>query len=363
MEPPTRPAPAAGPIKIVVATQFPTDQVDRLRAVPGVEVHFDPSFFAAQRFASDPYGVPGFRRTDDQQDRFARDLASAEVVMGIPDASIGGLAGLLELAPGLRWVQGMPAGTGEAVRRAQLSARQLAQVSFTSGAGVHAVALAEWALFGLLAFTKDLPSVLEDRAAHRWEQRPAREVAGSTMVVLGLGEIGRRIAVLGDALGAQVIGLRRTSPSHGGGPGLPPGVSRMATADQLPQLLRDADSVMMSLPGTVETAGFLSADLIAALPERAIVVNVGRGTTIDEPALIEALQARRVRGAALDVFATEPLPAESPLWDMPNVLISPHAAAMSERQDERRMDLMVDNLRRYVEGRPLRNLVDTVHFY
>jgi phosphoglycerate dehydrogenase-like enzyme len=158
----------------------------------------------------------------------------------------------------------------------------------------------------------------------------------------------------------QVIGVRRTIRS---GEPLPNGVTRVITATQLPEVLPDADALVLALPGTAETRGMLTHDLIALLPRRAVVVNVGRGTTIDESALIDALREDRLTGAALDVTAVEPLPADSPLWAMPNVLLSTHTAAASADQDVKRIDLAVDNLHRFLDGRPLRNLVDPVQFY
>jgi phosphoglycerate dehydrogenase-like enzyme len=121
--------------------------------------------------------------------------------------------------------------------------------------------------------------------------------------------------------------------------------------------------VVLALPATAGTEGLFSAELVGALPEGAILVNVGRGTTVDEEALVEALRAGRIAGAALDVFATEPLPADSPLWELENVLVSPHTAALSERENERIVDVLIENLHRFLDDRPLVNVVDVEHFY
>jgi phosphoglycerate dehydrogenase-like enzyme len=358
-QPSTRPSSAA-PISVAVINQFPQQLIDDLRSIPGVRVSFDPALFAPQRFRSDPRGEEGFRRTDVQQAQLAAQLADAEVIIGLPDGGVGGLADLLRLAPKARWVQGMPAGTGETVARAGLTPEQLERVQFTTGAGVYSDALAEWAMFGVLAFVKELPYLLANRDRREWGHRPARELTGATMVVVGLGDIGRRTAALAAAFGMRVIGVRRTAADESA---LPDGVDRVIGPDRLGEVLPDADAVVLALPGTRQTDGMFSAELIAALPQRAVVVNVGRGTTVDEPALIEALRAGRIAGAALDVTAVEPLPADSPLWSMPNVLLSTHTAAASENQDNRRIALAAENLRRYVAGQPLRNVVDTTHFY
>lgn len=347
------------PVRVAVISQFPDSLVDQLRAVAGVEVLFDPSLFAPQRFPSDPDGAPGFVRTPQQQRRLQEQLVGAEAVIGLPDRSVGGIAGLVRMAPNLRWVQGMPAGTGEAVGKAGLTAAELRRVTFTSGAGVYSTALAEWAMFGILAFVKDLPHLLANREQRAWGHRPARELHGGLLVVVGLGDIGRETARLAAAFGMRIIGVRRNPDRHAA----PEGVERVIAPEDLAGVLPEADAVVLALPSTPATDGLLSRELIDSLRPDAVVVNVGRGNAIDEPALIEALRAGRIAGAALDVASTEPLPARNPLWSLPNVLLSTHTAAASAAQDRRRIELATDNLRRYVAGRPLRNVVDAARFY
>jgi phosphoglycerate dehydrogenase-like enzyme len=278
-------------------------------------------------------------------------------VIGLPDASMGGLASLVRMAPDLRWVQGAAAGTGEVVARAGLTAQELDRVAITSGAGLYSAPLAEWAILGLLTFAKDVPRLIADRAAGRWQQQAVGTLAGRRLLVIGLGDIGRETARLASAFGMAVTGVRRNPVEP------PAGVERMAPIEALPELMAGADAVVLALPATAETTGLLSRALIAELPAHASVVNVGRGATIDEPALIEALREGRLAGAALDVTAVEPLPAGSELWTLPNVLLSPHSAAVIAGRPPKLLELTVDNLRRYVTGEPLRNVVDTVRFY
>ena len=173
------------------------------------------------------------------------------------------------------------------------------------------------------------------------------------MTLIGLGRVGSRIAELSAALGIQVTGHRRTP-----GGAAPPGVATVVDADGLDAVLPETDLLVIAAPDTPETANLVDRRRLELLPARAVVVNVGRGPIIDEAALIELLQVGRLRGAALDVFETEPLPAASPLWGMPNVIISPHSASTVVQEDDRLVDLFIENLHRYLDGRPLVNVFD-----
>jgi phosphoglycerate dehydrogenase-like enzyme len=222
---------------------------------------------------------------------------------------------------------------------------------------VNAGPLAEFSMLGLLAFAKGLPRLLADKRDHRWDHYPVSELRGATILVLGLGQIGIEVARLASASGMKVLAINRRGTSDS------PHVSELRTPDALMALLPRADAVVITLPLTEATGGLLDARAIARMKQGAILVNVGRGGVLDEQALVSALRAGKLAGAALDVFATEPLPADSPLWDLPNVLISPHTAALSLRENERIVRLFADNIERYLAGQPLRNRVDPAHFY
>lgn len=183
------------------------------------------------------------------------------------------------------------------------------------------------------------------------------ELSGATLVVVGLGAIGTEVARVAKALGMRTIGINR------GGRSDSPDVDAVHRSDRLLDLLPQADAVVVTSPLTNETRGMLGAQALQCMKPGAVLVNVGRGAVIDEQALVQALREDKLSGAALDVFATEPLPAESPLWDLPNVLISPHTAALSLRENEHVVHLFVKNLRRYIRGEPLLNRVDPQRFY
>jgi glyoxylate/hydroxypyruvate reductase A len=199
-------------------------------------------------------------------------------------------------------------------------------------------------MFGVLALTKGLPRLDADKRARRWAHYPVDEVRGTTVLIAGLGEIGREVARLAEAFGMNVLSTRRTE-------------------GDLDQLLPRADSLVITLPLTDETRGMFDRRRIGLMKRGAIFVNIGRGPVVDEQALIDALRSGHLRGAALDVFATEPLPTDSPLWELENVILSPHTAAQSIHENERIVELFADNLCRYLAGEELRSRIRTDVFY
>ncbi len=330
------------------------------RAGGAAEVRYEPALLPPQRFPADHTGDPAWRRPIQAEQRWQKLLAETEVAFGIPGDSPDGLRALVATAARLKWVQGTAAGTGEQLRRADLPADVARLLTVTSAAGVHARPLAEFAMFGLLAFAKDVDRLLEARDQARWPPRwPMRQLARSHVLVAGLGGIGRETARLCAAFGARVTGLRRR-PSAGDmldGPEIP-GVERVVGMDELDDVLRTCDAVVAALPGTPETEGLFDGKRLAMLPSHAVVVNVGRGSVVDAAALVAALDAGRLRGAVLDVTDPEPLPSASPLWRRPNVIISPHTAALTVDEDDRIVQLFAENLERWFAGGRLRNVVN-----
>ncbi len=251
----------------------------------------------------------------------------------------------------------MAAGGGAQVKAANLSAAQLAQVSFTTSAGVHGAPLAEFALFGVLAGAKSLPRLLAQEQRREWSGRWCmQQISDMTVAVLGMGNIGREIAARFLALGAKVVGVNNAEVEL-------PGLAACVPPTQLGQVVSEADALVIALPGTDATHQMVSAEVLAQVRPGIIVVNVGRGTVVDEAALIAALQDGRVGYAALDVFYTEPLAEDSPLWSHPNVLVSPHTAGLIAAEDRKIADLFAENATRLLDGRSLRNVVNTVEFY
>jgi len=252
----------------------------------------------------------------------------------------------------------MAAGGGSQVKAANLTKEELRRVIFTTSAGVHAGTLAEFALFGVLAGAKELPRLQADKQRHYWptSRRTMGMVSDMTVVVVGMGAIGQECAKRFSELGATVIGVNRSiKPVEA--------VERLYTSDQIVEAAQGADALINALPGAVGTDDLISREVLEALAPGAIIASVGRGQCIEEDAMIELLTSGHLGFAALDVAKTEPLPADSPLWDLPNVVISPHTAANSAKEDSRIADLFIENLHAFLDGKPMRNVVNTELFY
>lgn len=217
--------------------------------------------------------------------------------------------------------------------------------------GVFADEAAEHAILMVLALARDLPELLERQRARQWAQRPVAKVAGRTLAVLGLGEIGERVAARAAALGMRVLGLRRRRAPA-------PHVERVFAIEELHALLAQADYVVVTLPLTPATRRLLDGAALAALPRGAYVVHLSRGGVLDEAALRDALEQGHLGGAALDVLEDEPLEPASPWWDLPRTIITSHLAGFGRSYVERAVEAFAENLRRLEAGEPLLGLVD-----
>jgi len=342
--------------RVAIGVPLAPELVARLADVVRLEVLYEPDVYPPLRYASDLYGPPDWQPDPDQEARFWAACTRAHVLLGIPRNRPSLLRAAVEANPELRWVHATVAGGGSQVRAARLSADDLARLVFTTSAGVHAATLAEFVVYGLLCGAKDLPLMQADQRLHKWaEHRPLRHLGEMTVLVVGMGAIGRTVAERLCQFGATVIGVNRT----------PRDVRdvEMHLPDDIVEVARRADAVVNCLPGAVGTDHLISAEVLAALKHGAIVVSVGRGACVDERALIDGLTTGHLAFAALDVTAKEPLPGDSPLWDLPNVLISPHTAALSVHEADRVVDLFLENVHRAFDGRPLLNLVNKELFY
>jgi phosphoglycerate dehydrogenase-like enzyme len=266
------------------------------------------------------------------------DVLAAEVIFGFPNKE------WVAEAPALKWLQLPSAGSD-----GWLTLRP--DVVLTKCSGVFGIPIAEWVMAGMLMLTRNLHLYRDQQPQALWKERPgAVEIFGSTVGIVGLGDIGREVAVRAKAFGCRVLGTRRTAG------GAVPYVDALLPLDEL---LPQVDFLVMSIPGTAETRGLISAERLAKLRRGAYLINVGRGNTIDEDAMIAALQSGHLAGAALDVTTVEPLPASSPLWQMEQVIIAPHASGRSPiANGNRRTAIFCENLRRYATGDSLINLVD-----
>ncbi len=259
---------------------------------------------------------------------------------------------LVLAAPDLRWVQGFSAGTDLHVYQDMLARGLL----LTSAAGASAPAVAQTAVAGLLALARGFPRIVEAQRRREWRplSRGAepRDLAGQTALVVGTGPIGQEIGRLCRALGLRAVGVRRDAAA-----GPPPGFGEVSGFAALAGALPRADWLILACPLTETTRGLIDAEALALLPRGAHLVNVARGGVAVEADLLAALRSGHLAGAFLDVFTAEPLPPESPFWDLPNVIVSPHSAAASDGLAGRVAAVFCENLGRWRRGEALLNLV------
>jgi len=276
-------------------------------------------------------------------------LEQAEVLLlGAVPASV--LDHLVARAPRLRWIHSASAG----VDRVTTSAVRERGLTVTNARGVFSKPIAEYVVMMALAIARRLPQLLELQRERTWQPLRGRELSELTIGIVGYGDIGKEVARLLEPFGCRVIATRR-HPDRGPGEG-----SRveMYGLDQLNEVLRQSDIVVVAAPLTDETAGLIGAEQLGEMRETAWLINIARGRLIDELALRRALESGWIGGAVLDVFSEEPLSPESPLYRIPNLVITPHTSWASNRVAERTVDLFVENLRRDRAGEPLRNVVD-----
>ncbi len=334
-------------VHVLITVTFPEPLLERLQAVsPQLTLHQHPS-----------------RRPQDLPADLLPEIEVLYTLRALPDP---------EQVPNLRWVQFHFAGIDHVIDHPLVSSG--VQVTTLSGAAVPQ--MAEFAMMAMLALGHRLPRMWEDRNAKRWaEDRFQRfsplELRGATVGVVGYGSIGREVARLCQTFGAEVLATKRDLKHLEDTGYIPEGLGdpRAEIPRRLypPQALRSmvslCDFVVVTVPLTAETRGMVDAQVLAAMKPTAFLVDISRGGVVDHGALLEALQEERIAGAALDVYPVEPLPESSPLWEMPNVILSPHVAGASPHYMERAADLFAANLRRYISGQPLLNHFDPKRGY
>ncbi|MDT7622279.1 MAG: hypothetical protein QOF99_3180 [Pseudonocardiales bacterium] len=332
-------------LRVLIGSPLEQQHVDRIAAVdPCIEVLYAPHLLPVPRYQADHVGTSR-QLTDGQLDQWLSLLSAAHVSFDFDWYAPAGMPGN---CPDLRWVQATSSGIGQFLQRTELDRTE---IIFTKAAGVHAVPLAEFALTGVLHFVKGLPAIATRQAARHWERYTTRQLAGRRVMIVGLGQIGRKVAEVFTAMGVEVWGAARDPHSVDA-----PSVSKIVELASMDELLPEVDAIVLCCPLTPQTQGLLDKRRLGLLPAGAIVVNIARGPVIEEAALIEALADGHLGGACLDVVTVEPLPEDSPLWGMPNVIISPHSASTVDVENAILTDLFCDNLHRWLNGQPLRNL-------
>lgn len=300
-------------------------------------------------------------------DRIALAFAAGpELARALPDAEVVVAQGLgddeLALAQRLRWLSSWAAGVERVARPALLSRG----IVLSNASGVHGPNIAEHLLAMILMFTRAMPRLHRAQLARRWERNLASradgpgELTGKTLLIVGLGRIGEALAVRARPFGVRIVAVKHDpSTRHDAGVA----VDELVGMDALDEVLGRADHVCLTVPLTHDTHHLIDARRLALLRAGAYLYNIARGPVIDQAALVDALRGGRLAGAGLDVFEHEPLPEDSPLWDLDNVILTPHVAGVTPHYFERAAALFADNLDRFLAGQPLRNVYDPVRGY
>lgn len=276
---------------------------------------------------------------------------SAEVVYSVRFASTPSYPRAALLAcPSLRWLSIGGSGTDH------IQPWDPKKLTVTNAAGVAAAMMAEYAIGTMLSFALGLRPLASAQSRHHWTAGKVEPIAGRTLLIVGLGHTGRATALKAKALGLTVIGVRaRPAPA--------PGVDEVHGIGALPCLWGRADYILCCVPLLASTRGMVNAEALGAMKPNAVLIDVSRGGVVEEAALLEALRAGRIKGAALDVFTVEPLPPAHPLWDMENVIVTPHCSSVYEGWDIKSVEMFSANLARYRRGEPLENVVDPARGY
>lgn len=314
---------------------------------PIIHLGFDPATYPAGAAETVRDAAPGYELlvTTDREE-VERELERIEVALDRFPRD------LLPRSTALRWYQQADAGADWIRRREEVASLPF---TLTNASGVHAIPMSEHMMGMLLALTRNFHVAVraqQERIWHEIRRRDLPELAGMRVLVLGVGAIGERFARLCRAFQMEVVGVRR-DPAR-----TSDAVDRMIGPEALRDELPHADVVASTLPLTEETYHVIGREELAIIKRGAFIINVGRGATIDEQALVEALRSGAIAGAGLDVFETEPLPDDSPLWELQNVVLTPHYSGLTPNYNARVFDIFLDNLGRYLRGEALRNVVD-----
>lgn len=341
---------------VVITSYFEEEHLRRIREADGrLRVLYREDLVPPPRWPGDHAGPEGWRRSPEEDEEFLAMLAEAEVLYDFPR---GLSRDLSQVAPKLRWVQASMAGAGEVAKKAGLVETDIV---VTTASGVYSSPLAEFVVMAMLQHAKGLERLRRDKAERTWRPAHSDTLEGKTLCIVGIGNIGRAIAGRARPFGMRILGVKRTVHDEDSARNH---ADALYATDRMHEALAEADYVAVTLPGTPETHHLVDEEAIRSMQKGAYFVNVGRGAAVDERGLVGALREGHLSGAALDVFEVEPLPQESPLWELDNVIISPHSTDnLPGVTNKLQTDLFCENLRRYLDGEPLVNVLDKELLY
>lgn len=339
-------------VNIVIGSYLEPELVKRIELFSDeIRVHYRPDLLPVPRYVCD-HSAPARELSPQQMNEWKETVALADVFF---DFDWNEPASMPERSPNLEWIQATSAGIGAFMQRTKLDQSSL---SVTTAGGIHAAPLAEFALLGALYFVKGVPHLMERKREHHWQRYTTRQLKGTRALVVGLGGVGREVVRQFTALGVQVIGLGRSGQTYE-----IDGLTRIIDRSQLDSVLPDVDVLVLCSALTKETEGIIGARQLELMHSDSIVVNISRGQLIDQDAFYDALSNRTIGGACLDVFEQEPLPADNPMWDLDNVIISPHSASTVQTENASLVELFLENFVNWREGLPFRNLYNSVSGY
>ncbi|MDP5055122.1 MAG: D-2-hydroxyacid dehydrogenase [Congregibacter sp.] len=337
-------------VRVLITSYLEPQYVAQIRQVdPRLDVIYEPSLIAKPRYVADHKGE-AFVRSPEQEKHWQKLLAQAEIIFDFDQTHLDDLP---ELAGHAKWLQTTSSGVARFIADRGYDKR-MPHTVFTNAAGIHAQPLAEFCFMVMTIFNKGFLRLIEDQKAKRWERYAGLDLSNRTLVIVGLGKVGLEIARLAKQFRMNVIGIKR-STHNADLQGL--NVDELCTPEDLHKVLPRAEFLVLIAPHTSETENMMGEKEFALMPKSAVLINIGRGALINEPALIESLKKGHLLGAGLDVFETEPLPGDSPFWDMPNVIVSPHSASTTDNENKLITDLFCQNLKHYLAGHQLINVV------
>jgi len=340
--------------RIFITSPLEPEHVERIRAVDParVDVAYVPDLLPPTRYIGDHVGAL-LQRTREQQRRWREALGSAEVMWDVP-RNVEELA----LARRLRWVQMTSTGVGQLMKNLGLRS----DVLVTTARGVHAAPLGEFVFMVLLSHWRGLGHLQGEQRAHRWTRYCGEGVAGRRLAIIGAGDLARGLAERARAFEMTTVAIARDTGKTRAHDGL---FDEIRPHRDLHAVLARADAVVVTVPHTPQTEGMIDRAAFAAMKPGVVFVNIARGQVIDEAALLDGLRGGHIGFAVLDVATTEPLPAESPFWDLPNVLVSPHSASTVVGENAKITEIFCWNLRCWLDGRlgEMRNVLDRERMY
>ena len=347
-------------LKAFISTPLEDVQVARIRAASAgrVEIVHEPDLLPPQRYNADHKGVDGYTRTGVKLERWLAHLADADFLWDIPPLPMLPSRDL-SWAPKLKWVQTTSSGVGPLIEALNFRATD---ILVTTAKGIHAGPLSEFVMMAILNHVKRHAHLQNEQVNHRWRRYCGESLSGKAVAIIGAGAVGHRVAERCKDFGMRVAAMSRSLTEE---EGANRGYDRIFQREDMIDVMSQSDAVVLCVPHTRETEKMIDGPIFKAMKPGCVLVNIARGQVVDEPAMIEALKSGHLGFAALDVATIEPLAPESPLWDLPNVLISPHSASTVETENTLIANLFIHNMNCMLNGTrdQMKNRFDTLHGY